>query len=313
MPANAARYAIALAIVAVLVGGAFFANNYVLRLATFMAMYVVLALSWNFIGGATGYPSFATAAFFGLGAYAGAVVQATGVPMYAAWAFAAVVPGLFALALGLTILHLKGHYFAIASLITAEVLREVVNTWTELTGGGMGLNLPVLRMEVTAQAQFFYFAMLALCVVTLAASAFVLFGKLGFGLRCIRQNEDSADMLGVDTTRYKVTAFVLSAVFVGPAGAIYASWVNYIEPADVFDVLISVKPIVMVILGGAGTLLGPIVGAVAFLLLEEIVWRNVLTFHTGILGLLIVALILFMPDGVLRLNLRRLTAKGRAA
>ncbi|MDJ0950162.1 MAG: branched-chain amino acid ABC transporter permease [Alphaproteobacteria bacterium] len=295
-----------LVVLALLIGFAFVGDNYFLRLATFMLMYAVLALSWNFIGGMAGYPSFATAAFFGLGAYCGAILQKAGVPMFLSWAAAGLFTGVFAMLLGRAILHLKGHYFAIASLIVAEALREVVNTWTELTGGGMGLNLPVLQMDVTDQARFFFFAMLVVAASTFVLSAVVIRGKLGFGLSCIKQNEDAANILGVDATRYKVFAFVLSAVFVGPAGAIYAGWVNYIEPADAFDVLLSVKPIVMVILGGAGTLYGPVVGAFAFLILEEVVWRNVLTFHSGLLGLLIVLLVLFMPQGLIRVTARRL-------
>jgi branched-chain amino acid transport system permease protein len=94
-------------------------------------------------------------------------------------------------------------------------------------------------------------------------------------------------------------------VFVGAAGAVYAAWVNYIEPTDVFDVLYSVKPIVMVLLGGAGTVVGPVVGAVAFLALEELVWRNFLTIHAGLLGLIIVVLIFFLPRGLLALGQRR--------
>ncbi len=274
-------------------------GNYALRLATIVMMYSVLALSWNFIGGLAGYPSFATAAFFGLGAYAGAVSQARGLPAPLAWTLAGLLTALFAGALGLVLLRLRGHYFAIASLVVGEVLRELATSATDLTGGGMGLNLPILRAGVTVQARLFYAVMLALALATLAATVAVHRSRLGFGLRAIQQNEDAADMVGVDTTRYKTAAFVLSAVFVGTAGAVYAAWVNYIEPADVFDVLYAVKPIVMVLLGGAGTVAGPVVGAVVFLALEELVWRNFLTLHAGLLGLVIVGLVFFLPGGLL--------------
>ena len=127
--------------------------------------------------------------------------------------------------------------------------------------------------------------------------------KLGFGLRCIQQNESAADILGVNTTLYKVAAFMLSGAFAGAAGAIYASWVHYIEPPDVFDVLYSIKAIVMVLLGGAGSVFGPLFGAAIFLSLEELVWRNYLQVHTGVLGLMIVLLVLFLPKGVFALRL----------
>ena len=279
---------------------------YWLRLGTTMLMYGVLAMSWNFIGGMAGYPSFASAAFFGLGAYAGAVSQKFGLSMYLAWGLAGTSAALFAAALGFALLRLRGHYFAIASLVVAEVLREIVNSATNLTGGGMGLNLPVPQMaSIADQARFFYYAMLAVGALTFGAVLITQRSRLGFGLRCIQQNESAADMLGVNTTLYKVNAFILSGVFVGIAGAVYASWVHYIEPPDVFDVLYSIKPIVMVLLGGAGTLYGPLIGAVLFLSLEELVWRNYLSVHTGVLGLLIVLLVLFLPKGILAFRLRK--------
>ena len=278
-------------------------DAYWLRLGTTMLMYGVLAMAWNFIGGLAGYPSFASAAFFGLGAYSGAVAQKLGMPMGLAWTFAGALCLLFAALLGLALLRLRGHYFAIASLVVAEVLRELVNSATDLTGGGMGLNLPVpSNATVASQSEFFFYAMLALTAITFAAMLWATHSKLGFGLRCIQQNESAADMLGVNTTQYKVAAFMLSGAFAGAAGAIYASWVHYIEPPDVFDVLYSVKAIVMVLLGGAGSVFGPLFGAAIFLSLEELVWRNYLQVHTGVLGLMIVLLVLFLPKGVFSLR-----------
>lgn len=280
-------------------------DNYLLRLGTMFAMYAVLAQSWNIIGGYAGYPSFATAAFFGLGAYTGAILQGNGVPMPLAWVAACLSAAVFAGFLGSAILHLKGHYFAIASLVVGEVLLEVATSWTSLTGGGMGLNLPILRISVDAQARLFFWSMLALAVLALVMNWLVSVSKLGFALRCIRQNEDASGMVGIDATFYKVAGFVLSAVLVGGAGAIYASWVFYIEPPDVFSVLTSVKPIVMALLGGAGTVLGPVIGAAVFLVMEEAVWRNFLDIHAAVLGLLIVALIFFLPNGILGLVTQR--------
>jgi branched-chain amino acid transport system permease protein len=285
-------------------------NNYLLRLATIVCMYATLAQSWNFIGGMTGYPSFATAAFFGLGAYTSGVLQSFGVLMIGAWGLAGLAAIIFASFIGGAILHLRGHYFAIASLIIAEMLREVVNTTPDLTGGGMGLNLPIMKLSVNAQAQFFFLVMLALAVATTATAIMVQNSKLGFGLRCIQQNEDAANILGVNAYAYKTAAFVLSAVYVGIAGAIYASWVNYIEPPDVFDVLLAVKPLVMVLLGGIGTIFGPVIGAVVLLMFEEVVWRNFLTVHAAALGVIIIALVLFLPNGLLSLLRERLSRRG---
>jgi len=275
-----------------------FGSNYVLRLATTVCMYAALAQSWNFIGGLAGYPSFATAAFFGLGAYTSAILQNQGAPILLSWGCAGLAATAFAALIGGAILHLRGHYFAIASLIVAEMLREFINGMPDLTGGGKGMNLPILRMSITAEAQFFFYSMSALALACTATAIVVQRNKLGFGLRCIQQNEDAANILGVNAYAYKTAAFSLSAVFVGVAGAIYASWVKYIEPSDVFDVLLAVKPMVMVLLGGLGTIFGPALGAVILLTFEEFVWRSFLTIHAAALGVIIVALILFLPKGI---------------
>jgi branched-chain amino acid transport system permease protein len=193
------------------------------------------------------------------------------------------------------------------------MLREIVNTTPNLTGGGMGLNLPILKISVTAQAQFFFFVMLGLAVIATATAIVVQNSKLGFGLRCIQQNEDAANILGVNTYGYKTAAFMLSAVYVGIAGAIYASWVNYIEPPDVFDVLLAVKPLVMVLLGGIGTIFGPAIGAIVLLAFEELVWRNFLTIHAAALGVIIIVLVLFLPNGLLSLIREKLARGGGKA
>ena len=296
------RTAIIVAIGVALFMAFVFGGNYTLRLATIFAMYATLALSWNIIGGFTGYPSFATAAFFGLGTYASAILQSSGMPMLVSWPLGGLIAAAFAAVIGVAILHLKGHYFAIASLALVEVLRELVNINDHLTGGGMGLNLPVTQGSVTQQALYFLAAMLTLALVTLLVATIVDRSKIGFALRCIQQNEDAAVMLGVNARLYKAAAFTLSALFPGVAGGIYASWVHYIDPSDVFDVLLSVKPLVMVLVGGLGTLFGPVIGAAVFLVLEEAVWRSFLTIHAAVLGALIVTLILFLPNGLMSIS-----------
>ena len=284
----------------------FVAGNYVLRLATIGFMYVTLASSWNLLGGFAGYPSFATAAFFGLGAYGCAVLRADlALPLLFAWMTGAGVAGLFALCLGPAILRLRGHYFAVASLVLAPVLREIVNSATSITGGGMGLNLPAAAaLPVTVMDRLYYGSMLAAACLACSLASFIARSRLGWALRCIEQNENAAAVLGVNTLAAKVAAFTASAALAGLAGAIYATWIGYIDPSDVFDDLLSIKPIVMCFIGGVGTAIGPVVGAFAFLVLEETLWRNFLNFHAGILGLLIVILLVFLPGGVGRWSRR---------
>jgi branched-chain amino acid transport system permease protein len=142
-------------------------------------------------------------------------------------------------------------------------------------------------------------------VITVSAS------KLGFGLACIRQNETASDMVGLNSTRYKSIAFALSACFVSAAGGIYAAWVHYIDPSDVFDILYSVKPIVMALMGGLGSPLGVVSGAFLYLALEEVVWRSYIQIHSGVLGVLIVMLLLFLPHGLISLRWRMMWRKAR--
>lgn len=294
-----------LILVACLAALPLFGGAYALRLGTMACMYAVLALSWNVVGGFAGYPSFATAAFFGFGAYVTGVLLNAGVALTVATLAALVGGFLLAGLLGVVLLRLRGHYFAIASLSLVGVLRELVNNATDLTGGGMGLNIPLASgSSILADATFFFYAMWGLLLATALMLIAVSISKLGFGLVCIRQNETAANMIGLNATLYKSIAFGLSACFVAAAGGVYAAWVHYIDPSDVFDILYSVKPIVMTLMGGLGSPLGAVCGALLYLALEEVVWRNYIQIHSGVLGLLIVALLLLLPHGLVSLRLR---------
>ena len=280
-----------------------FGGAYALRIGTIACMYAIFALSWNIVGGFAGYPSFATAAFFGFGAYATAILLNKGVPLSVAVIGSLVMCFLLAAALGTVLLRLRGHYFAIASLSLVEVFRELVNNATDLTGGGMGLNIPLASGSgILADATFFFYAMWGLLLITAVVVMIVSASKLGFGLNCIRQNETASNMVGLNSTLYKSVAFGLSACFVGAAGGIYAAWVHYIDPSDVFDILYSVKPIVMALMGGLGSPLGVVCGAFVYLGLEEVVWRNYIQIHSGVLGVLIIMLLLFLPHGLISLR-----------
>jgi branched-chain amino acid transport system permease protein len=280
-----------------------FGGAYALRIGTIACMYAIFALSWNIVGGFAGYPSFATAAFFGFGAYATAILLNKGVPLGVAVIGSLVICFLLAATLGIVLLRLRGHYFAIASLSLVEVFRELVNNATDLTGGGMGLNIPLASGSgILADARFFFYAMWGLLLIAAVVVMIVSASKLGFGLNCIRQNETASNMVGLNSTLYKSVAFGLSACFVGAAGGIYAAWVHYIDPSDVFDILYSVKPIVMALMGGLGSPLGVVCGAFVYLGLEEVVWRNYIQIHSGVLGLLIIMLLLFLPHGLISLR-----------
>ena len=268
-----------------------------------------MALSWNFIGGFTGYPSFATAAFIGLGSYAGAILQNAGINLIAAWIFASIITIIFAAFLGFAILRVKGHYFAVGSIAVVEVLRLITSSWSSFTGGGDGLNVKIMEGGPDFAGRVFLYAMLSVMLLAFLTTLWVDRSKFGFGLKAIKQNEDAADMVGINVTIYKIAAFSLSAVFCGTVGAIYASWIGYIAPVDAFSITTTLKVPVMVLLGGEGTVFGPVLGALVFVILEESVWANFLEANQAILGLIIVFLIFFLPGGILKIDYRKLLAK----
>lgn len=283
---------------------AFRFDNYELQVGTSVAMLCTLCLAWNIVGGYMGYPSLATAAFFGIGCYAGAITQTAGLPIAIAWSAAAMIGALTALLLGLPLLRLKGHYFAIGTIAALEVFREVANNWGWLTGGAIGINLPILPGSAEMVGRFFFWSMLGLTLVTFIITYLIEISRFGFGLRCIRQNEEAASMIGIDVIRYKVCAFILSGTLCSSAGAIYASMVGFIEPKDAFSLITTIEIPVMVMLGGLGTLIGPLLGGVFYVILKEFVWANFISWHSGILGIIIVMVIYFLPGGVLGARLK---------
>jgi branched-chain amino acid transport system permease protein len=294
------RAALILLVAGAVIAFGFTANNYLLQAGTTLAMSAVLCLAWNVVGGFMGYPSFATAAFFGLGAYIGALLQNAGVPLAFAWIAAAVGGAIFAASLGSVLLGLRGHYFAIGTIAVVEVMREMANNWEGLTGGTIGLNIPILAGTPREVGIFFYLIMWALVALTFVLTSLIARSKFGFSLQCIRQNESAASMVGINVFQTKCAAFIISGLIVSTAGAIYASMVAFIEPKDVFNVLLSIEVPVMVMLGGAGTIVGPLAGAALYVLLKELVWVNFINFHTAILGIIIIAVIYVIPGGILR-------------
>jgi branched-chain amino acid transport system permease protein len=304
-------------LIGVIAGVPVFGDNYDVQIATFVCLYSALALSWNIIGGYAGYPSFATSAFVGLGAYAGALLQQAGLAMPLAWLAATCIVALFGVVLGFAILRIKGHYFAIGSYAAVEILRLITSSWASLTGGGDGLNVSLVQGSPEQVGRMFLYAFLVVMVLAYVMTAIVARSRLGFGLRCIKQNESAAESLGINVGAYKIAAFTLSGVLCGTAGAIGASWTGYISPTDAFSILQTLKVPVMAMLGGVGTVWGPILGATGFVLLEQTVWVRFLDWNHAVLGVLIVMLVFFLPGGLLNIRMpwpalhRRRTPHGR--
>ena len=292
---------IALAGVAVVVMAAivypFFGTGYGVRSVLQIFMWIALAGSWNLISGLTGYVSFGHVAFFGAGAYTGAILIASaGWP----WPVAALAGGLgavvLAVAIGYPCLRLKGPYFAIAMLGLNEVLRALVSYFEGLTGGGNGLSLPTL--DATRPI---YYVMGALAALVTAGAYLIVTSRFGLRLMTIREDEVAAEAMGVDTFHHKLLAFVLSSIGPGVAGALTARDQGYIEPISVFPLAITVTMIVMALFGGKGTVWGPVLGAVVLFVVQEIVWARYPYVHPLLFGAIIVAVVLLMPRGVLGL------------
>jgi branched-chain amino acid transport system permease protein len=274
-----------------------FGTGYGIRSALQVFMWIALAGSWNLISGLTGYVSFGHVAFFGAGAYTGAILVTS-----AGWAWpAAALAGgaaaaLLALLIGYPCLRLKGPYFAIAMLGLNEVLRALVSYFEGLTGGGNGLSLPTLDASRPV-----YYLMGLLAVAVTAATYLIVTSRFGLRLMTIREDEIAAEAMGIDTFHHKLAAFLISAVGPGIAGALMARDQGYIEPISVFPLAITVTMIVMVLFGGKGTVWGPVVGAVALFVIQEIVWARYPYVHPLLFGAIIVAVVLLMPRGVLGL------------
>jgi branched-chain amino acid transport system permease protein len=260
-------------------------------------MWIALAGSWNLISGLTGYVSFGHVAFYGAGAYTGAIlVTSAGWSWPVAALAGGAAAGVLALLIGYPCLRLKGPYFAIAMLGLNEVLRALVSYFEGLTGGGNGLSLPTA--DVTRPI---YYVMGLLALAVTAGTYLIITSRFGLRLMTIREDEIAAEAMGIDTFHHKLAAFLLSAVGPGIAGALTARDQGYIEPISVFPLAITVTMIVMVLFGGKGTVWGPVLGAVALFVIQELVWAHYPYVHPLLFGAIIVAVVLLMPRGVLGL------------
>jgi len=270
------------------------ATGYGVRAMLQLFMWIALAQSWNLISGLTGYVSFGHVAFFGMGSYTTAILVVKGM----AWPLAAVAGGVMAVVLAFVIgwpcLRLKGPYFAIAMLGLNEVLRVMASYFEGLTGGGLGLSLPTLDASVRI-----YYAMGLVAVAVTALTYLIVTSRFGLRLMTIREDEVAAEAMGINTFRYKIYAFLLSAAAPGIVGGLAARDMGYIEPISVFPLVTTITMIVMVLFGGKGTIWGPVLGAVILFTFQELVWAHFPHAHQVLLGAIIVTVVLVMPRGIL--------------
>lgn len=269
-------------------------TNSLLFSFTQLFMLVTLASDWNLTGGFTGYVDFGHAVFFGIGAYGtGIMMNKLGLPFGVALLVGAVAAVIFALLIGFPTLRLKGPYFSIAMLGTFVAMREIVRVARPLTGGGQGLTLPPYLNR-----PLFYYATLLLAIFVVSLIWWIRRSEFGSSLIAIREDEVGAEMRGINTTLHKITAFWIAAFFTGIVGGMWAYQNTFIDPDVVFFPSRTVELVMMVMLGGLGTVAGPVLGATVIFWMRDIVWANFEQYHLIVEGLLLILIVLYLPGGI---------------
>jgi branched-chain amino acid transport system permease protein len=279
-------------------------NRYYQNMIVFSLVLAIMASGWNIISGYTGYVSLGQSAFLGIGAYATALMAIKvfeGASPFWFIPVSAVVAGVFAAVVGSVLMRTRGHAFVILTIAFLFVMQIVTLNWSDVTNGNHGLTLPLPLWSLDYQNWPFYYSLLGILVLAVALSWWIRRTKFGMGLVAIREDEAKAASVGVNTPIYKVLAFTASAVFIGAAGGVYAYYLTFIDPRGMFDIVVSVQVVLAALLGGRGTLWGPVLGAFILEPLNQITNNEFgggsrrLIFFGAMLG----AVVLFLPRGVI--------------
>lgn len=279
--------AIALAAVAL----PWLANDYIVGVGTGLLMWIALTQSWALLASLSGYVSLGHVLFFGLGAYV-VVVSWEVLPLAVSLPLAALAAALLALLAGYPVLRVRGPYFVILTFGIAELAKYIVLAIDAELGHASRFILGAPGLEVI------YWMLLALALAACVLGWAVRRSRLGTGLRAVRENEEAAETLGVPVARYKLVAFVLSALIPGAVGGVMALRTTYFEAVQAFDPMVSFNMIAMAIIGGGDRLRGPLLGALLLFVLSELLWANAPQLYMIILGLLLVTFVLFLPAGL---------------
>ncbi|MEW6424162.1 MAG: branched-chain amino acid ABC transporter permease [Bacillota bacterium] len=269
----------------------FSVSKYTVVLLSTIMMYVVITVSWTLFSGSTRYISLASAAFFGIGVYTAAVFGRA-LPLPVVIAIGGLLSFCLALIIGALTLRLRGIYFAMFTLGIVEFIVTFLRWWEAKFSGTVG------RVVVSVDYTIVYYVMLAIFLVLMLTVHFLERSKFGLALKGIGECEEAAAHAGVNTTRLKVVTFAVSAFFIGATGVIMATRWTYIDPKIAFNLQYSFLPVVMAIIGGMGQLYGPIIGAVFFTYLEEFLITRLPYHYMLIFGVIMVAAILYLPEGL---------------
>ena len=276
-----------------------FVSGYWLRVVTSALMFGVLAQGANIISGYAGCPALGNIVFFGVGAYGAAVLMtALKLAFFPALLLSGLIGTAYALILGIPVLKTKGHYFVMATIGLNDATHELVNNIDSLTQGSRGIALPLPDTGNVPIPVFFYFVMLAILLAVIFATWGITRSRMGYALKAIKSDGEAARAVGINVTFYRVGAWAISAFFTALAGGAFAYWMTFIEPHVVFDIVMSVKMFIMMALGGAGTIIGPTVGAIILELLSETVWGGFPQLHYVVLGAALIAVVVLLPEGM---------------
>jgi branched-chain amino acid transport system permease protein len=275
-------------------------SDYIVSFSIQLLIFLVLAYSWNWIGGYAGYTHFGQVGFFGIGAYVGSLLNSHyGVSWFGGAAVAAAAAALVALVLGGAMLRLKGPFFAIGMFGLARVLEAFALGFDSITGGGTGIYL-----QPISDLRPLYYVVTAVALLMLILTWKLDNSRLGLKLLAIREDEGAAESLGIPATRLKIGTFVASAVAPGAMGSLYAVYLGFIDPPTAFASNIELTTIAMVLLGGMGTVLGPLVGALVLSGVNELLWANYPQIYLACAGVIVLLAVLFMPRGIVSLGMK---------
>ena len=302
------RRAAAVAVVAVLMMAPPFltSNQFLLHLAITVLLWTLLGVSWNLLGGFAGQVSFGHATFFGVGAYATMILYLQlGLAPWYGMALGGAAAVLVSLPIGLICFRLRGPYFSLSTLAVAEIVRLIALNWDALTNGPVGLLITALppvrlggRMLDWESKAPFYFIIAALAALAMLATWRLSRARLGAYLLAIREDEDAAESVGIDTVRAKVLTLALSAFFTGLAGGFYGLYFRYVDPDAVFPIALSVEMVFIAVVGGLATVIGPVIGAVFLTTLGELFRERFQVGHLIFYGLFMMLAIRYLPEGI---------------
>ncbi|MDP2726777.1 MAG: branched-chain amino acid ABC transporter permease [Dehalococcoidia bacterium] len=272
-------------------------NPYIIGVMVLLLLYITLATAWNLIGGYAGQASLGHAAFMGLGAYAMAILsQRFGISPWLGMAIGTLFATALSYPIGYICFRLRGVFFIMVTLAMAEILREISLNWVDLTNGARGMMVPPLFADV-GKADYYWLA-LGIALLSILTTYIVTRSKLGYNLIAIREDERAAAAIGINTDQSKQMALAISAFFTGMIGAFYASYIRYIDPDVLFGIRFSLEMIFMPIVGGASTIIGPIVGALLLGLSAEYFRTIFKEANLLIYGVMLVLAMLVMPGGI---------------